>query len=180
MNLQDKIDKWAESTAGKKKLNSARINLFKSRSHAAQKLLRVQELSTDNIVERFIEKLNSEMVEKLGYSFTEYIVKSEPDHFITSDGRCWTEVELVFDPEKIRRNSLDSDSFPEGAYDIVALLNHGYQADGWVYGYWAPANKEVRSLKERKGTFFIQEAVNQFTAGSETIKVLYNEKYDER
>lgn len=74
----------------------------------------------------------------------------------------------------LHRNSLYSDGY-DGIDNIVALLNNGYHAKDYVYGYWEghkPTGESVldgrstdafiRSRKDREGLNFIGQAIQDF------------------
>lgn len=73
------------------------------------------------------------------------------------------EIHLNFDREMMRRSSLYPEGYPEGADNIVALMNHGYRAKNYVYGAWDGAGgKRIRSRLERPGLHFLDAAVEEF------------------
>lgn len=98
------------------------------------------------------------------------------------------EVEVRFDTGALHRDSLYSEGY-DGVNNIVALLNNGYHAGNYVYGWWdghaaggstetvyrsfSPMGTEqafIRSRKDREGLRFMQQAVADFNAA-------YGEKY---
>lgn len=72
-------------------------------------------------------------------------------------------IPISFSGER-HRESLAPDEYPDGVEDIVVILNNGYPADGHrmgiVFGKWH--GKEYKSLPNRQGTYFIQEAAERF------------------
>lgn len=171
MSLEQALEKWSQSSAGKSRLKSA-VRTAPATSNIAKAQVKAAEFYS----KEFRRILNEVMVNTLGYSYESYLQESaakEPEENAVS-------IKMTFDPEKIHRDSLQPDRY-DGAYDIVALLNHGYSADGAVYGYYKPADKVIRSLVAREGTFFIQRAVEQFNSlYGKSAKAYYNEKYDKR
>lgn len=84
----------------------------------------------------------------------------------------------VFFGDDLHRDSLYSDGY-DGIRNIVALLNNGYHAKNYVYGYWeghSPTGESkfdgqsidssayIRSRKDREGLQFIQQAVQDFNS----------------
>lgn len=82
----------------------------------------------------------------------------------------------VYFGDDLHRDSLYSDGY-DGIDNIVALLNNGYHARDYVYGYWddhAPTGESVfdgrsintsafiRSRKDREGLNFIGQAIQDF------------------
>ena len=82
----------------------------------------------------------------------------------------------VYFGDDLHRDSLYSDKY-DGVDNIVALLNNGYHAKNYVYGYWeghAPTGESlldgrsidtsayIRSRKDREGLHFIGQAIQDF------------------
>lgn len=69
--------------------------------------------------------------------------------------------------EKNMRESLVPQLYPEGAEDMAALMNNGYDADNQVYGIWH--GKKTASLTTRPVKHFVQRAISDFNGnyGSE-------------
>ena len=87
-----------------------------------------------------------------------------------------TSVIYVYFMDDLHRNSLQPEGY-NGVHNIVALLNNGYHAKNYVYGYWeghSPTGESrfdgrsidtsayIRSRKDREGLQFIQQAINDF------------------
>lgn len=87
-----------------------------------------------------------------------------------------TSVIYVYFGDDLHRDSLYSDGY-DGIDNIVALLNNGYHAKDYVYGYWdnhAPTGESyldgrsistsafIRSRKDREGLNFIGQAIRDF------------------
>lgn len=87
-----------------------------------------------------------------------------------------TSVIYIYFEDDLHRDSLYSDGY-DGIKNIVALLNNGYHAKDYVYGYWeghSPAGESkfdgrsidtsayIRSRKDREGLQFIQQAIQDF------------------
>lgn len=74
------------------------------------------------------------------------------------------QIEVWFSGD-LHRESLAPDEFPEGIYNIAALLNNGYSAGHTVYGVWlghSPWN--IPSLPMRDGTHFVDSAIKTYMA----------------
>lgn len=83
----------------------------------------------------------------------------------------------IYFEDDLHRDSLYSEGY-DGVDNIVAVLNNGYNARNYVYGWWdnhSPTGDNsyrsggfnskdawVRSKKERTGLHFIQQAVQDF------------------
>ena len=80
---------------------------------------------------------------------------------------------ISFDGNLSRDSLVPSDFDPID--NIIALLNNGYSAGDYVYGAWMSStlvyNSWIRSLKNREGAHFINNAANIF-------KRDYREKYN--
>lgn len=85
-------------------------------------------------------------------------------------------VVYVYFMDDLHRDSLSPEGY-DGVRNIVALLNNGYHAKNYVYGYWeghSPTGESrfdgrsidtsayIRSRKDREGLQFIQQAINDF------------------
>lgn len=182
MSLEDALKSWSKSAAGQKKLKIAYNNAIKKGTNREARA--ANKHTADYYLDRFIDILRECMDRAgdknsgYGYSYMasdECIDRTDADYLPLMDK---TEIGFSFSPEKIARESLDPD-YPRNVYDIVALLNHGYNANGKVYGYWAPAGRTVASLQSREGSYFIQEAVEVFNSTyGDVARAYYNEKYD--
>lgn len=80
-------------------------------------------------------------------------------------------LEISFKDGVLKRDSLDTDNYPEGVYNIVLLFAKGYHAKKYVYGHWYLPNQtwygggdfvHIRSKKDRNGSDFLIQAVNEF------------------
>ena len=79
---------------------------------------------------------------------------------VTSEMGGTTIITIPFNFEgNLHRDSLYSSQY-SGVDNIVALLNNGYSAKSTVFGMWH--GNKIRSLQERSGAGFIQNAVRQF------------------
>lgn len=68
------------------------------------------------------------------------------------------------------RKSLDPDKYTQGIEDIVALLNNGYSADGSAFGVWqGHTDKPIHSFRDRKGAYFIENAIHQFMSNEASV-----------
>lgn len=69
----------------------------------------------------------------------------------------------VYFSGNLHRKSLNKQKYPDGAYDIVGLLNSGYSSRHSVFGVWEGHGEEpIPSLVKRRGAHFIQEAADDF------------------
>lgn len=103
----------------------------------------------------------------------------------------------IYFEDDLHRESLYDDYYDEGAYNIVALLNHGYHAKDHVYGSWEghrPTGEArfdatrtidtspwIKSKKDREGLYFIQRAIQDFNGnyGSEyNVTATVSEDYE--
>lgn len=183
MSLSDALKKWAESPKGKEKIKSAKNNAAqtgvsfgdKPGGGAPEDVSYYADWARTCIENAIAEA--SVMAESL-YEFAEHLVQSPPRW--DAQKERWV-VEFVF--EDTERDSLDPDTYPsthpDHIQDIVALLNHGYDADGTVYGYWETAGQRVRSLQSRDGLYFIQHGAHDFNARFDEIaEMQWHPKYD--
>ena len=185
MSLQDKLEAWAKSSKGKAKIAEARKSALKtgkafgSRKGSGGAGTGGASRSDIEFYKKEFLKILREKIQDAGYDF------AAPGNInvtgLFNDTTGYYELHFNFDQESIQRESLCPEKYPDGAYDIVALLNHGYDANGQVYGYWEPAGRVIGSLQSREGLFYIQAATETFEQlYGDTVRVSYNEKYDKR
>lgn len=96
---------------------------------------------------------------------------------------------FIYFGDDLHRDSLYSDGY-DGVRNIVAVLNNGYHAKDYVYGDWdghsptgtsrfdgrsIESSAHIRSLKDRAGLHFIQQAVQDFNGnyGSDFNVIAY-------
>lgn len=157
MSIQTEIDKWLASPAGKKKVEAV-LGTGKESGYGARRAGTDGGDSSNYYAQRLIEILDAEISEA-GFRFGEYLYWIDEGYNSVSRQR---ELFVNFKAEEISRPSLAPALYRDGAYDIVALMNHGYRAGGSVHGEWH--GKDTWSLRERKGAFFIQSAIAKFNA----------------
>lgn len=192
MSLDEKLKSWAKSPKGKAKIDAARKDALKAGkafgsrkgSGGAGFGAGTGSASATDLAKykkEFIRILR-EKIQDAGYDF------AAPENLIITstfnDSTGYYEIHINFNQDSIYRESLYPENHPDGAYDIVALLNHGYdtpETSPNVYGYWAPAGKVIAGLRDREGLFYIQKAAESFEQlYGDTVHVSYNEKYDKR
>lgn len=74
-------------------------------------------------------------------------------------------LEVSFKEDSLHRESLDLENYSEGLNNIVLLFAKGYHARNHVYGFWVDKygnHGNVRSRKDREGSDFLIQAVNEF------------------
>lgn len=86
------------------------------------------------------------------------------------------EIDLSFDGDRSRESWYPT-KYPEGAYDIVGLMNNGYKAKDYVYKDDGEVRR--RSLIQRKAARFIQMAASEIENKYRAIGaiVTYNSRY---
>lgn len=167
MSLTDALNKWANSKEGRKKIEAAHRAAIKSGKSFGTV---PGGDSLPDFYENELRRLLTKHIREAGFEFDEYI---ERVGCRWDNARGKWDIQLQFDPAQITRESMYSEGYPDGVYDIVALMNHGYKADDYVY------DGAARSLREREGAFFIQKAVDEFNAlYGEKAAASYHEKYD--
>lgn len=175
MSLEDKLDKWAKSDAGKKQLNVAMRKKAKDITSTNTHFGADGKMSLEDIAYNVIsifdyhirhgQKIDDKVINS--FVFGDYLEFSDY-RVIDIDGEPMWELHINF----VGQDNLHRDSwFPEGyygAYDIVELMNNGYVADDHVYLKYEDENgvkKSMPSLKEREGAHFMNRAefdINQY------------------
>lgn len=88
-------------------------------------------------------------------------------------------IDISFDSESLRRQSLNPDAYPEGIADIISLFVHGYDAKGSVIGSWHGMDG-TWSLRHRDANDFMTRAVNEFNesnSGDSFVTAVLTDKY---
>ena len=88
-------------------------------------------------------------------------------------------IDISFDADSLRRQSLSPDAYPEGITDIISLFVHGYNAKGSVVGSWHGAD-DVWSLRHRDPNDFMSRAVDEFNGnnkGDGFVQAILMNKY---
>ena len=88
-------------------------------------------------------------------------------------------IDISFDADSLRRQSLSPDAYPEGITDIISLFVHGYNATGSVVGSWH-GEDNVWSLRHRDSNDFMARAVEEFNDnnnGDGFVQAILMDKY---
>lgn len=88
-------------------------------------------------------------------------------------------IDISFDADSLRRQSLSPDAYPEGITDIISLFVHGYNAKGSVVGSWH-GEDNVWSLRHRDSNDFMTRAVEEFNGnnnGDGFVQAILMDKY---
>lgn len=88
-------------------------------------------------------------------------------------------IDISFDADSLRRQSLSPDAYPEGITDIISLFVHGYNAKGSVVGSWH-GEDNVWSLRHRDSNDFMARAVEEFNGnnnGDGFVQAVLMDKY---
>lgn len=88
-------------------------------------------------------------------------------------------IDISFDANSLRRQSLSPDAYPEGITDIISLFVHGYNAKGSVIGSWH-GEDNVWSLRHRDPNDFMSRAVEEFNGnnnGDGFVQAVLMDKY---
>lgn len=88
-------------------------------------------------------------------------------------------IDISFDADSLRRQSLSPDAYPEGITDVISLFVHGYNAKGSVVGSWH-GEDNVWSLRHRDPNDFMSRAVEEFNGnnnGDGFVQAVLMDKY---
>lgn len=88
-------------------------------------------------------------------------------------------INISFDAEALRRQSLNPFTYPDGINDIISLFVHGYDARGAVVGTWH-GEENVWSLQHRDPNDFMTRAVAEFNENNKQggfVTAALREKY---
>ena len=183
MSLEDELKKWAASNAGKEKIRQAQNQAAKNGEAFGGKPGGGAPEEVDYYAKWAWQCLANAIDDASAdaqspYTFAEHLIVMPP--YWDDKKEKWV-VELRF--EDTERDSLDPVHFPRNhadhIKDVVALLNHGYDADGIVAGYWSTADRRVRSLQSRNGLYFIQYGAKDFNDRFDGVaEMIWHPKYD--
>lgn len=166
MSIEDALRKWAQSKQGQKALQAAAKNAYKSGNYGGRGSGTTEAREPAFYAEEMIRLLNMEFIAD-GQDFGEMLYWV-PIGWDDSAGGYLLEIRLK--QEDVSRPALYPEKYPDGAYNIVALLNRGYHAKDHVYGKWKHGQDQqgsgvyIRSLKDRAGAWYIQNAVENFNS----------------
>ena len=179
VNLQSitkKLEAYARTAKGKKLMGEQIGKYVKEgirKTAAGSKVLTETDMYT--AAAKMIQVLQSTAQSySLPHSVMEHFSKLEASKiYEMPDG---SSIIYIYFGGDLHRDSLYSDGY-DGISNIVALLNNGYHAKDYVYGYWdghSPKGESrfdgrsistsafIRSRKDREGLKFIQQAVSDF------------------
>lgn len=168
MSLKDALDKWAQSPSGKSVLMNAKNEQIRS-AGSYTPIFGDGDLSLEDIAYSVMGTFDY-WIKEAGFDFGEYLEFGDIQTVRIGDEVGW-EIEINFDWSKIGRDSWYPEKYPHGAYDIVKLMNNGYDASDYVYKTIDGENGKkinVRSLKTRDGAYFMQRGQVASNAGGET------------
>ena len=165
-SIAGKVKKFAESPAGKQKMAQAvqRIREGKGpsgnsgRTQAGDIVVtyeQMQEAAKDliSIIRRHAASANlpaSVMAHIESFSDSP-LVKHE-------DGSASIAINMLDDAS---RESVQPEKY-DGAWNIVASFNAGYEAKRSAFGYWKSYEVYIRTKPQRDGLFFLQSAIAEF------------------
>lgn len=169
--LMKKLNAYAATDAGKKKMSKVISSLSKKDGHvttAAGSKIRT-EADMYEAAAKFIKLLQQNAREAgLPTSIMEHFDDLFASKLITLPSGE-TMMLITFGGD-LHRDSLENDFFTSighffeyhGIDNIVALFNNGYKADATVYGLWSSHGDWVASKPERPPLRFIQQAIADF------------------
>lgn len=159
--IKNKILRWSNSERGKNRQNK----LIQSNIPTNTSLYENIEKYLDYYTELFQTILNSAINEanqnvKSGTSPIKPPIFSSPKFHNNGVYK----IEIKFTP--IKRKSLYSEGYSEGAYNLTRLLDVGYIASNYVYETTEIDGKKIRkrSLKKRSGMHFTRRACIRFNS----------------
>lgn len=137
-----------------------KVKKFVSSPAGMKKVMKMSNLNIQNVC--------NDLINCIINSFPESI-KSE---FLSLNTNDWVgtpiinnnyfEIEITIPPDLLQRPSMLTDVGYEGVDNIVALLNNGYHAKCYVYGYWESKGIYTYSKKDRESLHFMKNAINDF------------------
>lgn len=154
MSIQNKVDSWIKTPAGKKKIEKVKTIALREGRTFGQDMNSISKQNVKDIADRMrvilVEKLSN--IADVGVFIGDPVIKDNGDATIY----------INFDSETLHRDSLYQEGYPNGVDNILSLLVHGYTAKDYVYGYCEKAGKVIRSFKHRDKSEFLQQAIDEF------------------
>lgn len=126
-------------------------------------------------MKRCLKRAASELLPASAASVLEHfdrLIRTTPER--EPNGKYSIRIEFVDD---LSRRSLYEEGYPDGVKNIVWLLNYGYHARDYVYGYWdnhresyeqgvdlrsTDTDAWIRSMKDREGLHFLEHGIDLF------------------
>jgi len=180
--IMNKVNQFTNTSEGKKRIEKVIAKHRDSGKPLAsgQRIVSVDEMK--NLADILVETIRKHLPDSIR-NIGDTLIGSQP--IKRKDGSY--EICIQFSKHALRRGSLFDDGY-DGIENIVALLNNGYRASNYVYGYWdghkssGKAASElrnasgdnyawIRSKKEREALQFMQKAIIEFNT-------IYGEKYN--
>lgn len=185
MSIESALDKWAKTTGGKKALKAGVVEMNKRGSVSSTGSNIGGVGGAQHEIDFYVaeaKRIFKNAIEDAGFEFGDYL--DVVNQYFDDKLEKWV-VEMQFDPTRIQRPSLQPTWYPEGAYDIVALLNKGFgpksaasAAKKPIRGYWPSAGVVVSGLKHRNGAFYIEFAAHAFnTQYQGEAQLQYDRRY---
>lgn len=168
-SIEAKLQAWAKSSEGKKRIAQTLKSYREGKNphvNSTGKTIGGSEIITYDQMQAAAKDLISMLRKHAASAGLPASVLSHIESFTDSavvvreDGGGMIEINMLDDAS---RASLQPENY-EGAYNIVALFNHGWNAPGAVKGVWATTGEEVWSRKTRAGSYFVQATVSEFLA----------------
>lgn len=166
-DIMNKLYSYAKSSDGQKKMGD-KIRSYRNgndphvsatgRTYGGGRIMTDKEMIT--AAKELISMIKSSAASAgLPASVMEHVESLDhTDPLDLPDGSKEIQIYITDDP---KRPSLYPEKY-SGVDNIVAIFNNGYTAGNFVYGKWH--DKNVRSLDQRQGSFFMQKAVDAFMA----------------
>lgn len=127
----------------------------------------------ENALKRDFRKKGREMKEILFKHISGVIKSFKEEDIIVGEPKIidgnW-QLNISFNKEALRRDSLYLEGYPEGLEDIVLLMSRGYHAKDYVYGYYNTRAQHgyswvnARSKKDRDPNPFLKNAIDEFNS----------------
>lgn len=158
MSLEKAIQEWSNSKRGKDLLLDAKNKRVRA-ANSYDATFGNGDMSLEDIGYEVISRFDY-YIREAGFEFGEYLEIVGAQTVQIGDEIVW-EIQVDFDPHKVGRESWYPEKYPYGAYDIVQLMNNGYDADNYVYKDIEIEDGKklrIRSLKTREGAYFMQRA----------------------
>ena len=151
------IEKYSKTKTGKAEIAKVKKGKFVA-AYAGDG---VQKQSRSKMIQ-----IGEDMKNILFRKISEVIKSFKPEDIIVGD-LDWQDgqyvIQIGFNEDALRRESLDPETYPEGISNIVKLFINGYDASGYVYGVWkGHGDKEIWSLRHRDPNDFMDQAVEEF------------------
>lgn len=166
ISIEDALAKWSTSDDGRKTLLKYKNEITKKADSTDAIFGIGKDAKSLEDIFYSVKTVFMDVIEAAGFDYGEYLEMAEIETKEIGGEIVW-DIRVDFRDDAIHRDSwypVDRDGnkteWADGADNIVALMNHGYDAKDYVYADVMINGRKhrVRSLRTRQGAHFMETA----------------------